>query len=101
MAHENRRIEIEEAAFRSCTTGRVIATGCFHDITRLPGGLEADLDDWIAGFTCTGGCFLDRAEAAAVAGCSGRLEARAHFAGEAEPTLEAGRRESWSSLRAA
>ncbi len=100
MAHESGRGEIRQAAFRSHASGAVIATGSFHDITRLPGGLDADLDDWSAGFTDSSGRFLDRAEAAAACGGAGRLEARAFFAGEPDPTLEAGRRESWSGLRA-
>ncbi len=99
MAQE--RIEIRQAAFRNCTTGVVISTGCFHDISCLSGGLDTDLDEWTAGFTDASGRFLDRAEAAAVAGRAGHLEARAYFAGEPDPTLEAGRRVSWSALRAA
>ncbi len=99
MAQE--RVEIRQAAFRNCRTGVVISTGAFHDIGRLPGGLDADLDEWTAGFTDVNGRFLERGEAAAAAGCAGRLEARAYFAGEPDPTLEAGRRESWSALRAA
>jgi len=64
-----------QAAFRSRATGEVIATGPCHDIIHLPGGLEADLDEWQAGFADIGGRFLDRGEAAAVVGCEGRLEA--------------------------
>ena len=90
-----------QAAFRSRTTGEVIVTGACHDITRLPAGFEADLDEWQAGFTDARGRFMDRREAAAAAGHAGRLEARAYFAGEAHPTLEAGRSESWRTLRAA
>jgi hypothetical protein len=101
MANASGRLEIRQAAFRSCTTGVVIPTGCFHDISCLPDGLSADLDEWRAGFTDESGRFLDRAEAAAAAGCLGSLEARAYFAGEPEPTLETGRRESWLTLRAA
>lgn len=92
---------IRRAAFRSCITGAVVVTGAWHDITCLPGGLEADLDEWQAGFTDASGCFLDRAQAAAAAGCAGRLEARAYFGGEPDPTLEAGRCESWCKFRAA
>jgi hypothetical protein len=44
---------------------------------------------------------MDRREAAAAAGYAGRLEARAYFAGDAHPTLEAGHAESWRELRAA
>ena len=101
MAHASGVVEIRQAAFRSSRTGAVIMTGCFHDITCLPGGLEADLDEWTAGFSDACGRFLDRTEAAAVAGCRGHLEARAYFADEPDPTLEAGRRESWCRLRAA
>jgi hypothetical protein len=98
MAHRMGQGELRQAAFRSRATGRVISTGCFHDIGCLPGGIEADLDQWTAGFTDVSGRFLDRAEAAAVAGHAGRLEARAFFADEPDPTLEAGRQESWSAL---
>jgi hypothetical protein len=93
--------EIRRAAFRSCITGAVVVTGACHDITCLPGGLEADLDEWQAGFIDASGRFLDRCQAAAAVGCAGRLEARAYFGGEPDPTLEAGRRESWRELRAA
>jgi hypothetical protein len=101
MARGTDGVDIRCAAFRSCITGAVIVTGACHDITCLPGGLEADLDEWQAGFTDVAGRFLDRFQAAAAAGSTGRLEARAYFAGEADPTLEAGRRESWRDLRAA
>lgn len=90
-----------QAAFRSFATGAVVVTGSCHDITRLPGGLDADLDEWQAGFTDASGRFMDRREAAAEAGLAGRLEARAYFAGESTPTLEAGHVESWRGLRAA
>ena len=89
------------AAFRSLVTGAVIVTGAWHDISRLPGGLEAILDEWQAGFTDASGRFLDRAQAAAAVGSRGRLEARAFFGGEPDPILEAGRCESWHELRAA
>jgi hypothetical protein len=101
MTHGTNGADIRRAAFRSCTTGAVIVTGGWHDITRLPGGLDADLDEWEAGFTDARGRFLDRTQAAAAAGSAGRLEARAYFAGEANPTLEAGRRESWRERRGA
>jgi hypothetical protein len=42
-----------------------------------------------------GGCRRRRREAAQWAGCRGRLESRAYFSGERNPTLEAGRLESW------
>jgi hypothetical protein len=100
MAHTGER-KFREAAFRSRTTGAVVETGPCHDITRLPGGLDANLDEWEAGFTDATGRFMDRREAAAAAGHSGRLEARSYFAGESHPTLEAGRAESWRPLRAA
>jgi hypothetical protein len=92
---------MKQAAFRSRVTGAVVTTGGFHDITLLPGGFDADLDEWEAGFTDAAGAFLNRREAAATAGHAGRLEARAYFAGSAEPTLEAGHRESWRELQAA
>jgi hypothetical protein len=98
MADTVCEISIRQAAFRSCTSGAVICTGTFHDITLLPGGLDADLDEWQAGFTDQRGRFLDRSEAAEALGLSGRLESRSYFAGEASPTLEAGRTESWREL---
>ena len=101
MAHAIERVCFRQAAFRSCATGSVVVTGACHDITFLPGGLDADLDEWQAGFTDASGRFMDRREAAAAAGHSGRLEARAYFAGDATPTLEAGHQESWRRLRAA
>jgi len=101
MAYGNKKVALRQAAFRSCATGAVVVTGPCHDITRLPGGLDADLDEWQAGFTDASGCFMDRREAAAAAGHAGRLEARAYFAGDATPTLEAGHAESWRGLRAA
>ncbi len=101
MRREMTRGDIRCAAFRSCITGAVIPTGACHDITCLPGGLEADLEEWQAGFTDANGRFLDRAQAAAATGLTGRLEARALFAGAPAPTLEAGRRESWREFRAA
>lgn len=85
----------QQAAFRSSATGEVIATGACHDLERLPGGLDADLDEWEAGFTDGAGRFLTRREAATAVGLSGRLEARAYFAGDPRPTLEAGQREAW------
>jgi hypothetical protein len=100
MAHGVEKV-LRQAAFRSCATGAVVVTGSCHDITRLPGGLEANLDEWQAGFTDASGRFLDRREAAAAAGYAGRLEARAYFAGDASPTLEMGHVESWCGLRAA
>ena len=101
MAHKIEKMPLRQAAFRSCATGVVVVTGPCHDITCLPGGLDADLDEWQAGFTDANGRFLDRREAAREAGHSGRLEARAYFAGDPNPTLEAGRAESWRELRAA
>jgi hypothetical protein len=101
MGHVSEKTTLREAAFRSCATGAVVVTGSFHDITLLPGGLDADLDEWQAGFTDAGGRFMDRREAAARAGHEGRLEARAYFAGDPRPTLEAGHPESWRGLRAA
>ena len=101
MANAIERVCFRQAAFRSCATGSVVVTGACHDITFLPGGLDADLDEWQAGFTDASGRFMDRREAAAAAGHSGRLEARAYFAGDSRPTLEAGNAESWRGLRAA
>jgi hypothetical protein len=101
MRHVSEKTTFRQAAFRSCATGAVVVTGSFHDITLLPGGLEADLDDWQAGFTDASGRFMDRREAAALAGHEGRLESRAYFAGDPRPTLEAGHAESWRGLRAA
>jgi hypothetical protein len=101
MVHAIERVAFRQAAFRSCATGAVVVTGACHDITFLPGGLDADLDEWQAGFTDASGRFLDRREAAAAAGLAGRLEARAWFAGDPTPTLEAGHVESWRRFRAA
>lgn len=86
---------ISQAAFRSSRTRAVISTGRFHDITLLPGGLDADLDEWHAGFIDSAGRFMDRREAAAAVGHTGRLEARSYFAGDREPTIESGHRESF------
>jgi len=79
----------------------VISTGPCHDFSLLPGGVDADLYDWQAGFVYVVGRFMDRREAAEALGHAGRLEARAYFAGDPEPTLEAGHAESWRRLRAA
>jgi hypothetical protein len=101
MARGNHENGFRQAAFRSCATGAVIATGPCHDVSLLPGGVDADLDEWQAGFVDGIGRFLDRREAAEAVGHAGRLEARAYFAGDPEPTLEAGHPESWRRLRAA
>lgn len=101
MTYGNEKVAFSQAAFRSCVTGAVVTTGACHDITHLPGGLEADLDEWQAGFIDASGRFLERREAAAVAGHAGRLEARSYFAGDATPTLEAGHVECWRLLRVA
>jgi hypothetical protein len=100
MAHHEQELDLEQAAFRSCITGAVIATGPFHDVSLLPGGLDADLEEWLAGFLTVAGRFLDRREAAVARGQAGRLEARAYFAGHPTPTLEAGHPESWRGRRA-
>lgn len=99
MATHERRYQ--QAAFRSTTTGEVIATGACHDLGALPGGFEADLDEWEAGFTDRAGRFLTRREAARAIEVEGRLESRAYFSGEPLPTLEAGHREAWSAVRPA
>lgn len=101
MTRSNGSPRMREAAFRSRATGEVVATGACHDILRLPGALDANLDDWQAGFVDEAGRFLDRREAAEATGHEGRLESRAYFAGDANPTLEAGHAESWRALRAA
>lgn len=96
MASETRdAVVIRMAAFRCITTGEVIETGPFHDILRLPGAFDADLDIWVAGFVDARGRFMDRAEAARAVGASGRLEAHSFFRGDADPTLEAGNLPSW------
>jgi hypothetical protein len=96
-------VVITKAAFRCITTGEVIETGPFHDILRLPGAFDADLEIWVAGFVDARGRFMDRAEAALAVGARGRLEAHSFFRGDADPTLEAGHRPSWErdELRAA
>ncbi len=101
MARANHENGFRQAAFRSCTTGAVIATGPCHDVTLLPGGVDADLDEWQAGFIDVVGRFMDRREAAEALGHAGRLEAHAYFTADPEPTLEAGHAESWRRLRAA
>jgi hypothetical protein len=95
MAHGITEVTIAQAAFCSCRTRAVICTGRFHDITLLPGGPDADLDEWQAGFIDTIGRFMDRREAAAAIGHAGRLESRSYFAGDREPTVEAGHAESF------
>ena len=89
----------QQAAFRSSATGEVIVTGACHDLGCLPGGLDADLDEWEAGFTDGAGLFFTRREAATAVGLGGRLESRAYFAGDPRPTLEEGHREAWLGAR--
>jgi hypothetical protein len=84
-----------QASFRHLASGAIVNTGCFHDITRLPGGEDVELDQWEAGFTDDDGRFFDRREAARLVGAHGRLESESYFAGEATPTLEAGHLEAW------
>lgn len=67
-----------QAAFRKCSTGHVVRTGAFHDLSLLPDGEDADLDDWEAGFTDSCGRFFTRREAAAAIGVSGSLESRSY-----------------------
>jgi hypothetical protein len=76
-----------------------VNTGCFHDISCLPGGEDVDLAQWEAGFTDCEGRFYDRQEAARLVGLSGRLESESYFAGAANPTLEAGHLEAWHKLQ--
>jgi hypothetical protein len=83
-----------QASFRHVASGTIVNTGCFHDITRL-GDDDVDLDLWEAGFTDDAGCFYSRVEAARAMGLCGRLESESYFAGEGDPTLEAGRLEAW------
>ena len=84
-----------QASFRHLASGTIVNTGCFHDISCLPGGDDVDLDQWEAGFTDGEGCFHDRQEAARLVGLCGRLESKSYFAGVANPTLEAGHLEAW------
>src|SRR3990172_4138010 len=83
----------KQASFRHLASGAIVNTGCFHDITRL-GCDDVDLDLWEAGFTDSDGRFYNREEAARAMGLRGRLESRSFFAGEADPTLEAGHLEA-------
>jgi hypothetical protein len=53
-----------KASFRHRASGAIVNTGCFHDITCLPGGEDVDLDQWEAGFTDDDDRFYDRREAA-------------------------------------
>lgn len=87
-----------QASFRHLASGAIVNTGCFHDITCL-GGDDVDLDAWEAGFTDSDGRFYNREEAARAVGLRGRLESESYFAGEADPTLEAGHREAWHKPR--
>jgi hypothetical protein len=88
-----------QASFRHFASGTVVNTGCFHDISCLPGGEDVDLAQWEAGFTDCEGRFYDRQEAARLVGLSGRLESESYFAGAANPTLEAGHLEAWHKLQ--
>jgi hypothetical protein len=85
-----------QASFRHVASRVVVNTGSFHDIGCLPDGDETDLDAWEAGFTGADGRFYDRAEAARVLSLRGRLESESYFAGEVNPTLEAGHLEAWN-----
>jgi len=84
-----------QASFRNLATGAIVNTGCFHDVTCLPGGGDVGLDQWEAGFTDCDGRFYSREEAARLVGARGRLESGSYFAGERNPTLEAGHLEAW------
>ena len=84
-----------QASFRHCASGAVVNTGCFHDISCLPGGEDVDLEQWEAGFTDCEGRFYNRQEAARLVGLSGQLESESYFAGAANPTLDAGYLEAW------
>ncbi len=85
----------KQASFRHLSTDTIVDTGCFHDITCLPGGIDVDLEEWEAGFTDDAGRFYTRREAAQLVGVCGRLESASYFAGAADPTLEAGYLEAW------
>jgi hypothetical protein len=87
-----------QASFRHLASGAIVNTGCFHDITCL-GGDEVDLDQWEAGFTDSDGRFYNREEAARAISLRGRLESESYFAGEKNPTLEAGHLEAWHKPR--
>ena len=94
MAAQTQRARTpRQASFRHVATGAVVNTGAFHDITCL--GDEVDLEAWEAGFTDGEGRFYNREEAARAVGLRGRLESESYFAGEADPTLEAGHLEAW------
>jgi hypothetical protein len=56
------------AAFRNRSSGEVLVTGAFHDVSFLPVREGPDALGWEAGFTDAGGRFLDRRRAAEVAG---------------------------------
>ena len=85
----------KQASFRHLSTGDIVNTGCCHDIGCLPGGEDANLDEWEAGFTDGDGRFYNRQEAAWLVGIRGHLESESYFAREANPTLEAGHLEAW------
>ena len=95
MTHATDATFCRQASFRHRDSGAVVETGAFHDILRLPGGEDADLEAWEAGFSGRDDRFYTRKEAARAVGLQGRLESRAYFAGEPDPVLEAGRLESW------
>ncbi len=97
-SHDERGRVPRQASFRHLVSGLVVNTGCFHDISCLPGD-EPELDAWEAGFTDADGRFYDREEAARLVGVCGRLESESYFACEENPTLEAGRLESWRKPR--
>ncbi len=89
----------KQASFRNLSSGQIVNTGRCHDIGCLPGGDDANLDEWEAGFTDREGRFYDREQAARLVGGRGRLESESYFAGEEDPTLEAGHLEAWKKPR--
>lgn len=95
-AHGIAEVTIAQAAFRA--TARVRSSALDDSTTS-----RCCLAVWTptsasgkAGFTDATGRFMDRREAATAVGHVGRLESRSYFAGDREPTLEAGHGESFA-----